>query len=220
MTAIKSDKNYPMNGWTIKLELPDNSEYDQISAGKFVLFNVVIGIGVNIPLVALIGGYVHAGYTLQTGDIVLLEAQTTATERGLWIVGSGVTPAARLSDYPTDASCDAIKFETQYPDANGNDKFLLSYSSSVLNSIPIDYIDSPPNPNINFFNMYVPLTIAFKATANQKTYTPTTFTATTKIKVFVEGMLMTYGDDYTISSGVINFKVALPVKTPVTIFQF
>lgn len=79
----------------------DNLRIETLSGGSGILSRLPARVvaTTNIVTTSDLNGAVIDGITLSTGDRILLIAQTTATENGVWVVGTGINATIRAGDF-------------------------------------------------------------------------------------------------------------------------
>lgn len=156
---------------------------------------------------AFASGQVVDGYTLVTGDRILIKNQTTASENGIYTVNASGAPT-RATDADTEGDIlDAVvwvskwttnadtqwKMVTDWPITIDTTALVWTQPTSGMLTSGNFVFNETPSGTINGSNTF--FTIANTPIAG-------------KVAVYLNGMLMDESDDYTISGSTITFSVA------------
>ena len=93
----------------------------------------------NVAIATLQNGSVVDGVTLATGDRVLLQAQTTDTQNGLYLVPA-VGPATRTTDADTGAELETAAVFVQEGTTNANKAFVCTTDAITVGTTPIVWV--------------------------------------------------------------------------------
>lgn len=137
------EKNFPKIGWKVDLESPDNLSSTTYSLPKIKIVNV--SILTNVLISSVFNGAVIGSMTYYTGQVVAFLGQTTASQKGIYVVGENSGDTLRDAEFPDAESLDNTILYAEVPDSNGDYILTLYYdtvNSEIMTAPTTQYSDS------------------------------------------------------------------------------
>lgn len=155
---------------------------------------------------AFANGQVVDGVTLATGDRILIKNQTTGSENGIYVVNaSGAPTRASDADTATDIA-DAVVYVSQGT-ANADTGWKLVTDSITLGSTALVFTSLTVS-GLTSGNFVVSETPAGAINGSNTSFTTGNAPVAGTVQVFLNGLLQTVTDDYTISGSTITYATA------------
>lgn len=141
--AKKKFVNDDYQGAVKIVNLPDPSAA-QDAATKNYVDNALLGINNllyarvratgNVDISQLNNGDSHDGVTVATGDVILLDQQTTASQDGLYTIGATAGTTVRTTSLPSGDTGKGLAVLVGEGTANGNQLFIQTADNPVINT--------------------------------------------------------------------------------------
>lgn len=146
------------------------------------------------------------GVTLATGDRILIKNQTTGTINGIYVVNaSGAPTRASDADTATDIA-DAVVYVSQGT-VNADTGWKLVTDSITLGTTPLVWT-SLSIAGLTSGNFSINETPAGTINGSNTSFTTGNAPVSGTVQVFLNGLLQTVNDDYTISGSTITYATA------------